>query len=98
LSVRIKSLNIEAIEYVCSQAIPIGVLFNGELNEMKMSFFAGDNRKHRAHFLVMGIEADLIERLLHRIKLAQLRVSEGVSPGDVSYLKKLIMATRSAML
>lgn len=98
LKVRIQKLETAALEYVCSQAIPLAVLFNGELNEAKMAVFAGDSEKHKMHFLMLQTEADLVERLFHRIKLAQLRVNENVSPGDISYLKKLNMATRSAML
>lgn len=98
LKVRIQKLETAALEYVYSQAIPLAVLFNAELNEAMMAIFAGDSERHKMHFLLLKTEADLVERLFHRIKLAQLRVNENVSPGDVSYLKKLNMATRSAML
>lgn len=95
LNVRIQKLDTRALEYVCNQAIPLAVLFNGELNNLKMDIFAGENQQHKMHFLMLKTEADLVERLFHRIKVAQLRVNEGISPGDVSYLKKLNMAARA---
>ena len=98
LSIRIYKLEIDALEYVCTQALPLETLFNGELDDNRVRFFAGDNGSHRMHMAMLSTEAQLIERLLHRIKLAKLRVEEGVRPGDVSYLKKLMRALQSTLL
>ena len=97
LNVRLDNLKTEALEYACGQPLPIEILFSGELNSALMQLLAGDSAKHRMHFARLQTEADLIERLLHRVKLAQLRANEDVSPGDVSYLKKLNNATHAAM-
>lgn len=98
LSVRIKNFRTDALDYVCGQPIPIAIIFNRELDKDWLLFLAGESAKHRMHFAGFKTEAHLIDRLLHRAKLAQLRVREGVSPGDVSYLKKLNNATHAAMM
>ena len=97
LSVRINKLETEVLEYVCAQAVPLEKLFNNELDSDRMRFFAGENASHRMNMAMLGTEAQLIEQLLHRIKLAKLRITEGVRPGDVSYLKKLIQALQSTL-
>jgi hypothetical protein len=97
LSVRIDKLETEVLEYVCAQAVPLEKLFNKALDSDRMRFFAGENASHKMHMAMLGTEAQLIERLLHRTKLAKLRVAEGVRPGDVSYLKKLIQALQSTL-
>lgn len=90
--VKILNFETEALDFVCEQGIPLAMLFNRSLSEAQQLSFAGADKSHIKWFRELDTEAKLVERTLHRAKIAQLKAKYGLPVGDITYLRKLTRA------
>lgn len=96
-AVRVLNLETKALDFVCDQAIPLQTLLDRSISESVLQKAAGGNKKHSMHLSKLNSEAELIERLIHRIKVVQIRARYDVTLGDISYLRKLLIAAQIAL-
>lgn len=94
IAVRVLNLERDTLEFVVTQGIPLQTLLNRPVSESVLRKAAGGSDKHLADLLALKSEADLIERLLHRMKLVKIRAQYDIRLGDLSYLRKLVFAAQ----
>lgn len=97
LDSRVLNLETAALDFVFGQGVPLSILLNRPLSEDTLETAAAGNKKHAAHLLQLKTEADLVERALHRIRMVKIRAKYGLGLGDVSYLRKLIVASHLSL-
>ena len=89
---RILHLEKEALEFVFAQGIPLSILLDRAVPEHIIRTAAGSSQRHTMHLMLLTTEAELMERLTHRMKIATMRAKYDIGLGDISYLRKLIVA------
>ena len=94
---RVLNLATDALDFVASQGVPLEIILNRSTSEKVLRSAAGDNAKHISHLLRLTTEAELIERLIHRIRIVRLRAQCDVGLGDAAYLRKLIVAAHLSL-
>ena len=97
VNVRVLNLETDALEFVITQGVPLQTLLKRSISESVLQKAAGGNEKHLADLSALNSEAKLLERLMHRMKLAKIRARYDVNLGDVAYLRKLVVAAQLAL-
>jgi hypothetical protein len=97
ISNRILNLECNALEFAFGQSIPVKILFNTPVSEEVLSRGAGGSALHRARMLDLDNEAKLMERTLHRIRVARIRAQFDLPIGDIAYLRKLMKTLEIAL-
>ena len=97
IAVRVLNLETDTLEFVVTQGVPLQTLLNRPISESVLRKAAGGSEKHLADLLALNSEAKLMERLLHRMKLVKIRARYDIRLGDVSYLRKLVVAAQLAL-
>jgi len=86
---KVRSLDLEALNFIMSQTLPLEVFFKGEISTDVSKVLCGNSGRYRNWSQGILVEKDLVERWYHRTKLARLRENYSQSVGDLGYLKRL---------
>lgn len=95
---RVAAIETEALDFIMSQPMPLGVFFDlAEPLDLKV-FIKAQNDKHTSWGMTINSEGELVERWWHRVRLAQLKQKAGLSPGDLEYLRLLCRALHASLM
>ena len=89
--IAIKAIDTSIIEAIFSQPIPLGLLFDNRIPDGDREDACQENQNYRNWMQTILTEADLIERVWHRLAIAKFRQSNNISKGDIKYLKQLLL-------
>jgi hypothetical protein len=96
-SERVSLMTTEALDFIMSQPLPLDIFFDVNMEPDLKVFREAKNDKHTAWASTIKSERDLVERWWHRVRLAQVRQTVGMSPGDFDYLRLLCRALHSTL-
>jgi hypothetical protein len=90
-SVFMNSLSSHAFDLIIESGMPLETIFEKKLQDKVKAFFK-KNKKIETWTSGLTTEATLIERAYHRLKVAKIKVSLDLDPGDLNYLRYLFVA------
>ena len=97
-SERVSAIETEALNFIVSQPMPLGVFFDMVEPLDLNAFIKTPNDKHTSWGMTIKSEGELVERWWHRVRLAQLKQKAGMPPGDFEYLHLLCRALHANLM
>ena len=95
---RVSVIETEALDFIMSQPMPLGVFFNLSEPLDPSIFINSPNDNHTSWGMTIKSEGELVERWWHRVRLAQLKQKAGLPPGDLAYLHLLCRALHTSLM